>query len=149
MFLCAHISQSHTESSLNDPDQERLDYYDSFDPEDPSGHFTATVRSPKGRRVTVIGTLGDPEPEITGDAMLTDNAAIAQNLWSAVSEYAQAIALEEDDERTYGDLSDMEVRDRDDDRSRAESIRQKQNRRNVPGRNGRRSGNPTSTRPRS
>lgn len=102
-----------------------LDDYVSFDPEDPSGHFTATVRSPKGRRVTVIGTLGDPEPEITGDAMLTDNAAIAQNLWSAVSEYAQAIALEEDDERTYGDLSDMEVRDRDDDRSRAESIRQK------------------------
>lgn len=99
--------------------------YVRFDPEDPSGHFSATVRSPKGRRVTVVGTLGDPEPEISGDDMLTDNAAIPQNLWSAVSEYAQAIALEEDDERNYGDLSALDIPGEDDDRSRAESIRQK------------------------
>ena len=99
--------------------------YIRFDPEDPSGHFSATVRSPKGRRVTVVGALGDPEPEVTGDVPLPANAAIAQNLWSAVSEYAQAIALEEDDERTYGDLSALELPGWDDDQGRAERFRQK------------------------
>ena len=84
--------------------------------------------------MTVIGTLGDPEPEITGDAMSPTMPRSPEPV-GAVSARAQAIALEEDDERTYGDLSDMEVRDRDDDRSR-QSIRQKQKRRNVPGRNG-------------
>lgn len=45
----------------------------------------------------MFGNLHDPEPTVTGDAELTRNRAIAQNLWTAASEYVQGLALEEAD----------------------------------------------------
>ncbi|MGP5082813.1 DUF726 domain-containing protein [Corynebacterium variabile] len=43
----------------------------------------------------MFGNLHDPEPTVTGDAELTRNRAIAQNLWTAASEYVQGLAIEE------------------------------------------------------
>lgn len=74
---------------------EKLSDLVRFTPPTEDGDFTAEVRSPKGLRVTVTGNLGDPDPEVTGDAKLTGNVAILQSLWSAATEYAQSLAADE------------------------------------------------------
>ena len=61
----------------------------TFTAPDDSGHFTCEIWSPKGRSLKVFGNLHDPEPTVTGDPELTRNRAIAQNLWTAASEYVQ------------------------------------------------------------
>lgn len=67
----------------------------TFTAPDDSGHFACEIWSPKGRSLKVFGNLHDPEPTVTGDAELTRNRAIAQNLWTAASEYVQGLAIEE------------------------------------------------------
>ncbi|MGP5183005.1 DUF726 domain-containing protein [Corynebacterium variabile] len=69
----------------------------TFTAPDDSGHFTCEIWSPKGRSLKVFGNLHDPQPTVTGDAELTRNRAIAQNLWTAASEYVQGLAIEEAD----------------------------------------------------
>ena len=72
----------------------------TFTAPDDSGHFTCEIWSPKGRSLKVFGNLHDPEPTVTGDPELTRNRAIAQNLWTAASEYVQGLAIETAEDST-------------------------------------------------
>ncbi len=72
----------------------------TFTAPDDSGHFACEIWSPKGRSLKVFGNLREPEPTVTGDAELTRNRAIAQNLWTAASEYVQGLAIETAEDST-------------------------------------------------
>lgn len=101
----------------------------SFDPPDEDGQFFCEVRSPKGRFVKVAGSLGDPEPTVTGDVLLVENLAISQNLWSAASEYSQSLAFAEvaakdEIEKVAVEPENAEVPDDNDIESAEESVRQ-------------------------